>query len=141
MPLITSKMPETWEELEETVADILGECGMESKRAVNLRLPRGSVEEFAVALEGNIERATALAERIRSSIAALLFNFDGHEVRVTSSLGIAEVYAGEDLQAALKRGDTTLYSAKFHGRNRSVLAPAPTRRSSPAAAPNIGCII
>lgn len=51
MPLITSKMPETWEELEETVADILGECGMESKRSVNLRLPRGSVDIDVVAKE------------------------------------------------------------------------------------------
>lgn len=53
MPLITSKMPDTWEELEKTVAAILLECGMESTRTVKLKLPRGSVDIDVVAKEAN----------------------------------------------------------------------------------------
>ncbi|WP_282046655.1 restriction endonuclease [Roseibium album] len=53
MPLITSNMPETWQELEEMVAAILLECGMESTRTVNLKLPRGSVDVDVVAKETN----------------------------------------------------------------------------------------
>jgi hypothetical protein len=51
MPLITSRMPDRWEELEETVAAILLECGMESTRTVTLKLPRGSVDIDVVAKE------------------------------------------------------------------------------------------
>ncbi|ANG99102.1 hypothetical protein A8A54_21305 [Brucella pseudogrignonensis] len=51
MPLITNKMPDTWQELEQTVADILSECEMESTRTVNIKLPRGSVDIDVVAKE------------------------------------------------------------------------------------------
>ncbi|MBY3168702.1 restriction endonuclease [Rhizobium laguerreae] len=50
---ITSRMPDSWEELEETVAAILRECGMDSARTVNLKLPRGSVDIDVVAKEVN----------------------------------------------------------------------------------------
>ncbi len=53
MPLITSKMPDSWEELEEIVDDILRETGMDSTRTVNLKLPRGSVNIDVVAKETN----------------------------------------------------------------------------------------
>lgn len=51
MPLITDKLPETWDELEETVAAILRECGMKAERSVSLQLPRGSVEVDVLAEE------------------------------------------------------------------------------------------
>ncbi|CDZ54396.1 restriction endonuclease [Neorhizobium galegae] len=51
MPLITSKMPDSWEELEEIVADILREAGMESNRTVSVKLPRGSVDIDVLAKE------------------------------------------------------------------------------------------
>lgn len=53
MTLITTRMPDTWQELEETVAAILRECGMDSRRTVNLKLPRGSVDIDVVATEVN----------------------------------------------------------------------------------------
>lgn len=53
MPLITSKMPDTWQELEQTVADILSECGMDSERTVTRKLPRGSVDIDVIATETN----------------------------------------------------------------------------------------
>ncbi len=53
MPLITSNAPESWEELEQTVTEILRECGMESDRNVHLKLPRGSVDIDVVAKETN----------------------------------------------------------------------------------------
>lgn len=51
MPLITSKTPEDWEELEDTVAAILRECGMEAQRQVTLTLPRGAVDVDVEATE------------------------------------------------------------------------------------------
>ncbi len=51
MPLISSQVPETWQELEEAVTAILSECGMELHRQVTLELPRGSVDVDVFASE------------------------------------------------------------------------------------------
>jgi hypothetical protein len=51
MPLITSKIPDTWQELEELVTRILNECGMKANRKVVLTTPRGQVEVDVLAEE------------------------------------------------------------------------------------------
>lgn len=51
MPLITSKVPRKWKELEELVAAILGECGMTAERGVTLTLPRDKVTVDVLAEE------------------------------------------------------------------------------------------
>jgi hypothetical protein len=44
MTLITSLTPNGWRDLENTVADILRECGMAVQQQINVPLPRGSVD-------------------------------------------------------------------------------------------------
>jgi hypothetical protein len=51
MTLITSKTPETWEELEELVAAILSECGMDARRQAPISLARGDVIVDVLALD------------------------------------------------------------------------------------------
>lgn len=51
MPLITSVQPEGGAALEEVVAAILDECGMQVDRRVELTLPRGTVEVDVLASE------------------------------------------------------------------------------------------
>ncbi|RIJ31040.1 restriction endonuclease [Henriciella algicola] len=51
MPQITSFSPETWQQLEEVVRDILSECGMDAQRNVSLSLPRGGVDVDVLATE------------------------------------------------------------------------------------------
>jgi hypothetical protein len=51
MPLITSKIPDTWEDLEEIVTAILKECGMCARRNATLALPRGTVDVDVLAEE------------------------------------------------------------------------------------------
>lgn len=51
MPLITAKMPDTWEDLENLVTSILSECGMSARRNVSLPLPRGTVDVDVLAEE------------------------------------------------------------------------------------------
>jgi hypothetical protein len=51
MPLITSRMPEEWGELEDLVTAILIEAGLEARRAVSLTLPRGGVDVDVLAEE------------------------------------------------------------------------------------------
>lgn len=49
--LITHRHPETWQELEDLVRDILAECGMTAERQVHVKLLRGGVDVDVVATE------------------------------------------------------------------------------------------
>jgi diguanylate cyclase (GGDEF)-like protein len=75
-------------------------------------------EEFAIILHrGDEHQATALAERLRSAIAAC--DFQG--VAVTASIGVAQWRSGQgSLASAIGRADRALYAAKNAGRNRVV---------------------
>lgn len=77
-------------------------------------------EEFAVVLAGAVTcDAAALAEEARRHIAAAKFDFQGKELRVTVSFGVAEAaLAGENLKALIHRADEALYAAKKAGRDR-----------------------
>ena len=61
------------------------------------------------------QEARALAERLRQRIAARHWPAG---VRVTSSFGVAESLAGEDLVESIKRADEAMYRAKQNGRDR-----------------------
>jgi diguanylate cyclase (GGDEF)-like protein len=61
--------------------------------------------------------AQQLGERIRSKVAAIGM-VGGRELKVTVSVGVAGLRAGETGEAVLKRADTALYRAKEGGRNR-----------------------
>ncbi len=78
-------------------------------------------EEFAVLLPHcRAEDAKAIAERIRSSLAATRIKLaDGSEVSITVSIGLAHADAAQcDLEALLQSADRALYRAKNGGRNR-----------------------
>lgn len=77
-------------------------------------------EEFAVVLPATGTHAAAdLAERARKHIAATKCDFQGKELRVTVSFGVAEAaLAGENLKAMIHRADEALYAAKKAGRDR-----------------------
>lgn len=71
-------------------------------------------EEFVVLLP-NTDYATALklAERCRETIEKTSSN----GIQYTCSIGVAELEAGEQLEALMQRADEALYSAKDSGRN------------------------
>jgi len=50
------------------------------------------------------------------------FNFQSKPVRITISIGVAEVTAEDTADTLFSRADTSLYSAKSGGRNRVVLS-------------------
>ena len=82
-------------------------------------IARWGGDEFTLLLPQISDRqaATAVANRILE-ILQPAFNLEGHQLRVTSSIGIA-VYPddGEDAETLLKNADVALYQAKYEGRN------------------------
>jgi len=81
-------------------------------------------EEFIVVFT-NVEAAKALkaAERIRQSFAGQIFTTDnGANVSVTVSIGLAQLYPGENADGLVRRADQALYWAKHQGKNRVTVA-------------------
>ncbi len=84
-------------------------------------------EEFIVILPNTDEgEAARFAERVRARVAEHVFRDEAHEIRMTTSAGVACFPApGVDSpEALLKRADDALYHAKESGRNRVVCASA-----------------
>jgi diguanylate cyclase (GGDEF)-like protein len=83
-------------------------------------LGRVGGEEFAVLCSGlSLAPATEQAERIRKAIGMRRYVFEGKEMPVTVSLGVAERPQRSDEQAEslFDRADARLYEAKNAGRN------------------------
>jgi diguanylate cyclase len=75
-------------------------------------------EEFAVVFPGSTIAATReAAERARLAVASARFRYEGRELRVTASAGLAELAVGETQTAFVKRADEALYASKHAGRN------------------------
>ena len=94
-------------------ADARGEAPLDSQR------------EKAVALSESLLRfqkakpSERCAERLRNEIKAMLIALDsGQELRITVSLGAAELGVDDDLSCLLARADRGLYAAKESGRDR-----------------------
>jgi two-component system cell cycle response regulator len=78
----------------------------------------GGEEIVVVVLEANLELAVATAERIRAAVAAEEIEARQASVRVTVSVGCAElVETDHDERSLLARADEQVYAAKAAGRN------------------------
>lgn len=81
-------------------------------------------EEFAVILpEAQLHQAVALGESIRRNVMQrpLVRRNTGESLgRVTVSIGAAELWPTDSVQALIERADQCLYAAKRAGRNRVV---------------------
>ncbi len=77
-------------------------------------------EEFVILLpETDIKGARELAEHIRKRVASYTFIFEGEEIPITVSVGIAIMGAYADTPTEfIKRADEMMYQAKSDGRNR-----------------------
>ncbi len=96
---------------------VAGEVGALVRR--NEVLARLGGDEFAILLPGvQGKEAEALADRVVHAIAQIPFRVDGHNLRVTTSLGIA--YYPTHAQVAdelVARADMAMYQAKQAGKN------------------------
>ncbi len=82
-------------------------------------------EEFVVVLPSTESTgAELLAERIRDGIQNLVMESVPPQVRVTASVGVAHLLAGESQTELLQRADEGLLAAKRGGRNRVLVTPS-----------------
>jgi len=79
-------------------------------------------EEFVIiAQEIAIEVATMLAERLLRAVRGIRVYYEGKEISVTVSIGIAEMNPQYDWSDWLRQADSALYRAKQGGRDRLAL--------------------
>ncbi|MEQ1661776.1 MAG: EAL domain-containing protein [Thiobacillus sp.] len=96
---------------------VAGEIGALVRR--NEVLSRLGGDEFAILLpSAKDEEAEALAERIVRAVAQIPFRFEGQNLRLTTSLGIAYYPRhAVDADELIARADIAMYQAKQAGKN------------------------
>lgn len=112
---------QTGDEVLATVAKALGAC-----TRVTDFVARYGGEEFCVVLEDtDLAGAQVLAEHVRQTVAALSFQGEAGEFKVTTSVGLGELGVhGDEVEDVLRAADEALYAAKRGGRNQVQIAPA-----------------
>ncbi|MGB2740675.1 MAG: diguanylate cyclase [Cognaticolwellia sp.] len=103
---------------------------IETAKTVNKMLRIGDVfgryggEEFSVILPNtNMEGAEEVAERIRHAIAKNTIHFQGKDISITTSIGVAVIDSKDErYEDLIRHADLALYKAKTGGRNRVFLA-------------------
>lgn len=103
----------------------LAECSQKNARHLDI-IGRYGGEEFVILLpETDILTASHVAERLRGSVQKMVIVYEGLEICVTASLGIATLTpAMADLSALISAADIALLAAKDAGRNRVSRAPS-----------------
>jgi two-component system cell cycle response regulator len=77
-------------------------------------------EEFVLVLpDTSLQRAVDAAEKLRATLEERTFEYDGVEIRLTSSFGVCTATSAiEQPEFLLLRADELLYRSKREGRNR-----------------------
>lgn len=94
-------------------------CLRKNMRETDIAGRYGGEEFTLILVDTDLEKAKIVAERIRQSIADFEFSYQGKQVKVTASLGIAEITDNiADYKTWIKTADLGLYIAKESGRNK-----------------------
>ena len=88
-------------------------------------LARYGGEEFCCILpETSFENSLLVAERIRAQVEKACYEYEGHPIKVTVSIGVPRPPGPSDShEAFLKNADNALYKAKASGRNTVAVFP------------------
>jgi diguanylate cyclase (GGDEF)-like protein len=80
-------------------------------------------EEFLLIMNGkSLDEAYAIAEELHKNIRENVIEFEGKEIRINTSIGVANYpETVQDLQKVLDRADKAMYYGKTHGRGRIVV--------------------
>ncbi len=75
-------------------------------------------EEFAVILpRTRLTEATEIADRLRRAVAGTTFSPQLAHLKITTSVGVTEAIADDNISTLVKRADDALYASKRDGRN------------------------
>ncbi|MBQ8139971.1 MAG: GGDEF domain-containing protein [Lachnospiraceae bacterium] len=77
-------------------------------------------EEFLILIMDSHEKATSVAEAIRSGVEKNTVMHNGKEIRFTMTLGVTSYKPGYSLETLIQQADNNLYYGKRHGRNQVV---------------------
>jgi diguanylate cyclase (GGDEF)-like protein len=76
-------------------------------------------EEFALLiLDLDAQEAFALMERIRENMELTKTCYEGVEIKITCSIGLAKFMRTDTLESSIKKSDEAMYAAKKSGRNQ-----------------------
>jgi diguanylate cyclase len=79
-------------------------------------------EEFLILLPNTeLKDAVEIVERIRKDLEENPLHYDGKEIKITASFGLAEVDKEKYINEIIKKADEKLYKAKESGRNKVVV--------------------
>jgi two-component system, cell cycle response regulator len=84
-------------------------------------------EEFAIILsQTKAATAHAIAQRIRNRLAKTVFTFEGRQIQITASIGLATCQKSDTIFTAnlVKQADQALYQAKRTGKNKVCMFPS-----------------
>jgi diguanylate cyclase (GGDEF)-like protein len=81
-------------------------------------------EEFALIFPGStLSEARAACQAVLEAVrAAEIEAGDGAKIRITASIGLAELRGGDTPESLVARADAAQYRAKYGGKNRLVEA-------------------
>ncbi|MDR2717565.1 MAG: diguanylate cyclase [Treponema sp.] len=102
----------------DTVLKAAAEIIRQAVRSYDLTARYGGEEFvflFAVADEAEVNK---LAERVRENMERNVTSYEGEEIRVTCSIGLAKFLETDTLETAIQKADEALYAAKNSGRNQ-----------------------
>ncbi len=125
------------------VLEIFTDTARQSVRASDLIGRLGGEEFAAILTDTSVEKAIAVAERIRESFAQAALEVDNHPVGATVSVGVVHCKeAALDIASLLAQADQALYYAKERGRNRVEVASLDMimKRRDNAAATSVSTI-
>jgi diguanylate cyclase (GGDEF)-like protein len=103
------------------VLKALANAASATMRRSDLLFRLGGEEFVVLASYTDCQGARLLAERIREAVSSIC-SIGSHEVRISVSIGVAELGPDETAEELLERADEAMYNAKESGRNRVVAA-------------------
>lgn len=105
------------------VIRMVASCFRHELRTTDIGGRYGGEEFCAILVGAPADGALVFAERLRESVASRVIMHEGREIRVTISLGVAELDASAtDIKAWIERSDQALYQSKAGGRNRTTVS-------------------
>ncbi len=97
-------------------------CGVAQRLKETIRetdlVARYGGEEFAIIMpDTELEVAKEVSERARNAVEESRFSFENMTLRLTVSVGVAQIIVREEGQSLIERADEALYASKQAGRN------------------------